>query len=36
MRQEDGEWRLIHRHANRLESQYKPSARLTTLPDVER
>ena len=25
-RLEDGEWRLLHRHANRLESQYKPSA----------
>lgn len=36
LRLEDGEWRLIHRHANRLESRYKPSTRLTTLPDVER
>jgi ketosteroid isomerase-like protein len=35
-RLEDGKWRLIHRHANRLESQYKPNARLTTLPDIER
>lgn len=25
---EDGEWRLVHRHGNRLESQYKPSTRL--------
>ena len=24
----DGEWRLLHRHANRLEDQYKPSTRL--------
>ena len=27
-RLEDGEWRLIHRHANRLEDQYKPATRL--------
>jgi len=27
-RLEDGEWRLVHRHANRLEDQYKPSTRL--------
>ncbi len=25
---EDGEWRLLHRHANRLEAQYEPSTRL--------
>ena len=25
---EAGEWRLVHRHANRLESQHEPSARL--------
>jgi ketosteroid isomerase-like protein len=25
----DGEWRLLHRHANRLEPQYEPSTRLT-------
>ena len=24
----DGEWRLLHRHANRLEDQYTPSTRL--------
>jgi ketosteroid isomerase-like protein len=24
----DGEWRLLHRHANRLETQYEPSTRL--------
>lgn len=24
----DGEWRLLHRHANRLETQYEPSMRL--------
>ena len=24
----DGEWRLLHRHANRLEEQYEPSTRL--------
>jgi ketosteroid isomerase-like protein len=24
----DGEWRLVHRHANRLEDQYQPSTRL--------
>jgi ketosteroid isomerase-like protein len=27
-RLEGGEWRLVHRHANRLEEQYTPSTRL--------
>jgi ketosteroid isomerase-like protein len=27
-RREDGQWRLVHRHANRLEVQYEPSTRL--------
>lgn len=27
-RREAGEWRLVHRHANRLEAQFEPSARL--------
>ncbi len=27
-RREMGEWRLIHRHGNRLEEQYKPGTRL--------
>jgi ketosteroid isomerase-like protein len=27
-RLEEGEWRLVHRHANRLEEQYTPSTRL--------
>ena len=27
-RLEHGEWRLVHRHANRLEEQYTPSTRL--------
>ena len=27
-RREEGEWRLLHRHGNRLESQYQPSAKL--------
>jgi ketosteroid isomerase-like protein len=27
-RLENGEWRLVHRHANRLESQFKPATRL--------
>jgi ketosteroid isomerase-like protein len=27
-RLEDGEWRLVHRHANRLEPRYTPSSRL--------
>jgi ketosteroid isomerase-like protein len=27
-RRSAGAWRLIHRHANRLEDQYKPAARL--------
>ena len=27
-RREDGAWRLLHRHANRLEDQYVPAARL--------
>ena len=29
----EGEWRLIHRHANRLEDQYSPADRLT--PDED-
>ncbi|MGE0769237.1 MAG: nuclear transport factor 2 family protein [Hyphomicrobiaceae bacterium] len=28
-RLENGEWRLLHRHANRLEDQFKPAARLS-------
>lgn len=27
-RLENGEWRLLHRHGNRLEDQYKPATRL--------
>jgi ketosteroid isomerase-like protein len=27
-RLEEGEWRLVHRHANRLEERYEPSSRL--------
>jgi ketosteroid isomerase-like protein len=27
-RLQDGEWRLVHRHANRLEDQFQPSTRL--------
>lgn len=27
-RLEDGAWRLLHRHGNRLEEQYKPATRL--------
>jgi ketosteroid isomerase-like protein len=27
-RREQGEWRLLHRHANRLETQFEPSTRL--------
>jgi ketosteroid isomerase-like protein len=27
-RLEDGEWRLVHRHANRLEQQFEPAKRL--------
>jgi ketosteroid isomerase-like protein len=27
-RRSDGVWHLLHRHANRLEDQYKPAARL--------
>lgn len=27
-RVEEGEWRLLHRHANRLEQQYEPAPRL--------
>jgi len=27
-RREKGEWRLIHRHANRLEAQHEPSTRM--------
>ena len=29
-RREAGDWRLIHRHGNRLEDQYKPATRLKT------
>jgi ketosteroid isomerase-like protein len=29
-RREDGEWRLVHRHANRLEEQYEPSTHIKT------
>jgi len=32
-RLENGEWRLLHRHANRLEDQYKPSSRLQPRSD---
>jgi ketosteroid isomerase-like protein len=28
-RREQGEWRLIHRHANRLEAQHEPSTRMS-------
>lgn len=28
-RREDGGWRLVHRHGNRLETQFAPAARLT-------
>lgn len=28
-RREAGEWRLVHRHANRLEAQFEPSAKLS-------
>lgn len=27
-RRENGEWRLVHRHANRFEAQYEPATRL--------
>jgi ketosteroid isomerase-like protein len=27
-RLEQGDWRLVHRHANRLETQYEPATRL--------
>jgi ketosteroid isomerase-like protein len=27
-RLEEGEWRLVHRHANRLEPRYEPGSRL--------
>jgi ketosteroid isomerase-like protein len=27
-RQEDSDWRLVHRHANRLEPRYEPGSRL--------
>ena len=31
-RREGGEWRLVHRHGNRLEAQYEPAARLKPAP----
>ena len=27
-RREPGEWRLLHRHGNRLEAQHEPAAKL--------
>jgi ketosteroid isomerase-like protein len=30
-RPENGEWRLVHRHANRLEEQFLPSIRLKSV-----
>jgi ketosteroid isomerase-like protein len=30
-RLEEGKWRLVHRHANRLEDRYEPSSRLQSL-----
>ena len=27
-RREGGEWRLLHRHGNRLEGQYEPKTKL--------
>ena len=32
-RLEEGVWRLVHRHANRLEEQYAPSTRLRPAED---
>src|SRR5262245_4207948 len=32
-RLEDGEWRLVHRHANRLEDRYRPATRLAASPE---
>ena len=29
-RRENGEWRLVHRHANRFEAQFEPATRLNT------
>ncbi len=31
-RREAGEWRLLHRHGNRLEGQYEPKTRLASVP----
>lgn len=33
-RLEDGEWRLVHRHANRLEQQFEPASRLGAKADA--
>ena len=33
-RLQDGEWRLVHRHANRLETQFEPSLRLKPAPSA--
>ena len=35
-RLEDGAWRLVHRHANRLEEQYAPSTRLQADQGISR
>ncbi len=32
-RREDGDWRLVHRHANRVEPQFEPSTRLKPIGD---
>ena len=32
-RREGGEWRLVHRHANRFEAQHEPSTRLVSRQD---
>src|SRR5262245_40347787 len=32
-RREAGEWRLVHRHGNRLEQQYEPSTKLKAISE---
>ena len=34
-RLEGGEWRLVHRHANRLEQQFEPSTRMQLRGDQQ-
>ena len=34
-RREAGDWRLVHRHGNRLETQYQPATKLGSQPPAD-